>query len=440
MILALSSISENEFYTKPQLIAVAQEYCDSSFTAASDTTKFYTAWNSITTLENKDLVEVRGKPSKRYALTDEGWEVANRMRIEHQRGEQVTIRGDTSGGVGGDASREPEDHFVDLEADFNDQGDIGSHDSHLHDTIPVQKPVSIETAWSGQRLDGATSDKYCTNPSAWGRLTEIEQGFSELLSSSAPTPVDEDADIAKAIHASLQETIPKAQKQIKKPNHGAPTKPRQDPPSMEKVPYVPPFFEPIRLQPGTFSVELLLDCREVRSLEDRDYIERELVKKGIRPSVRSLELGDFFWVAKCHDPNMLGRYGEEGDEIALDWIVERKRLDDLISSVKDGRFHEQKFRLRRSGVKNVVYLIEETTLSQDHATKYHEMMESAIASTQVVDGYFVKRTLKLDDTIRYLARMTTMLKTLYEVKSSDLKGPPSSTPQKTPTDPSSPPL
>jgi len=31
-----------------------------------------------------------------------------------------------------------------------------------------------------------------------------------------------------------------------------------------------------------------------------------------------------------------------------------------------------------------------------------------------VNAYFVKRTLKLDDTIRYLARMTRLLKSLYE--------------------------
>ncbi len=48
-------------------------------------------------------------------------------------------------------------------------------------------------------------------------------------------------------------------------------------------------------------------------------------------------------------------------------------------------------------------------------SKYQEATESAIASTQVVDGYFVKRTQKVDDTIRYLARMTMLLKSVYEV-------------------------
>jgi crossover junction endonuclease MUS81 len=105
----------------------------------------------------------------------------------------------------------------------------------------------------------------------------------------------------------------------------------------------------------------------------------------------------------------------------LDWIVERKRLDDLIGSIKDGRFHEQKFRLRRSGIKNVIYLIEDFAVTHESNTaavaKYFEMVSSAIASTQVVNGYFVKRTKNLDDTIRYLARMTFLLRNMYSASS-----------------------
>lgn len=175
-------------------------------------------------------------------------------------------------------------------------------------------------------------------------------------------------------------------------------------------------FRPIRIKPGTFSVELVLDVREIRAKTDRDYMQEELTKKGAKPIMRSLELGDALWVAKCHDPNFLSRAGAEGDEVVLDYIVERKRLDDLIGSVKDGRFHEQKFRLKRSGVQNVIYIVEETALDPLNKDKYEEMVQSAIASTQVVNGYFLKKTQKMDDTIRYLTRMTMLLKKLYEDK------------------------
>lgn len=66
-------------------------------------------------------------------------------------------------------------------------------------------------------------------------------------------------------------------------------------------------------------------------------------------------------------------------------------------------------------MKNVIYIIEEITMSAESLSKYQEAVESAIASTQIVNGYFVKMTAKVDDTIRYLARMTALLKSIYEV-------------------------
>lgn len=175
-----------------------------------------------------------------------------------------------------------------------------------------------------------------------------------------------------------------------------------------------PTFCPIKLPSGSFSVHLMLDVREVRAKMDRDYMQEELAKQDVKPIMRSLEVGDAQWVAKCHDPDLLSRHGAEGDEIALDWIVERKWLDDLIASIKDGRFHEQKFRLNRSGATKVVYIIEEISMDPALYQRYEEAVQSAVASTQVVNGYFVKRTAKMDETIKCLARLTRMLKRDYE--------------------------
>lgn len=60
----------------------------------------------------------------------------------------------------------------------------------------------------------------------------------------------------------------------------------------------------------------------------------ELQKSGIPFDVRKLHVGDFLWIARENS----------GDhrELVLDFIVERKRLDDLGKSIKDGRFREQK--------------------------------------------------------------------------------------------------
>jgi len=178
-----------------------------------------------------------------------------------------------------------------------------------------------------------------------------------------------------------------------------------------------PTFTPITLPPGSFTIELILDTREVRAKTDRDYMQQELAKQGVTPTVRALELGDAMWVARCKTPGFLSQHGgsaDDGDEVVLDWIVERKRLDDLLGSLRDGRFHEQKFRLRRSGVPNVVYLVEEISMDAAHFQRYEEAVQSALAAMQVVNGYFVKRTVKMDETIRYLAALTGMLREVYE--------------------------
>lgn len=304
--------------TKAHLIEVAQPYCDSSFTAPLDASKYYTAWNSMKTLVQKDLVYEHGRPLRKYALSEEGWEVAKRIQNTLPVGS-----GNIAATVGNESRNQP------------------------------------------SQMASAAGDR--------------------------SLPDDDDGDVTTSSRS----------------NSFVGYNTHVDGPK-----------EPFLLPPGSFTVELVLDTREVRTKTDRDYIANELIKKGITPQVRALELGDSMWVAKCRDPAYLARYGEEGDEVMLDWILERKRLDDLIGSIKDGRFHEQKFRLRRSGIKHVIYLIEEFNVTHasaesGNASRYQEMAASAIASTQVVNGYFVKKTKTLDDSIRYLARMTRLLRKMY---------------------------
>jgi crossover junction endonuclease MUS81 len=337
LILALSTLGENaqSGITKQRLIELAQPHCDSSFTASSDPGKFYTAWGSMKTLIEKEYVCEKGRPLRKYFLTDEGFEVAKRLKAARPVADpkQKTL----------DAVVPPANPRKEAFSAPDEDGFMAIDSSPIRSSR-LAEPQALDTAQDDIQLDivpfgGTVSDE-----------------------SSLPT------------------------------------------------------FSPITVPPSAFTLELVLDVREIRAKEDRDYMRVELSKKGVTPIMRSLDLGDCLWVAKCKDPQFLPRHGLEGDEIMLDWIVERKRLDDLVGSIKDGRFHEQKFRLRKSGVKNVIYIIEEISMNADHFQKYEEAVESAIASSQVVNGYFIKKTQKMDDTIRYLTRMTMMLKELYESK------------------------
>ena len=61
---------------------------------------------------------------------------------------------------------------------------------------------------------------------------------------------------------------------------------------------------------------------------------RVLTNLKTKFETRQLSVGDFVWIAR----------DQNGKELLLPYIIERKRMDDLGSSIKDGRFHEQKVR------------------------------------------------------------------------------------------------
>ncbi|KAG0209919.1 Crossover junction endonuclease mus81 [Mortierella sp. GBA30] len=167
-------------------------------------------------------------------------------------------------------------------------------------------------------------------------------------------------------------------------------------------------FQPIVFLPGTFDICLVLDIREVRTQTDRDYIGEKLKDRGIHVIKRALNVGDMIWIARLKDPSPSGP-----DEIVLDYIVERKRMDDLVGSIKDGRFNEQKFRLRRSGLGNVIYLVE--TYKQGETYDIGpDAIRTAMMKTQVQDAFFLKRTDHTDQTIDYLVSITNAMKKLYE--------------------------
>ena len=90
-------------------------------------------------------------------------------------------------------------------------------------------------------------------------------------------------------------------------------------------------FETRVLPAKSYSIQLIMDNREIHSQEDRTRLERGMSDGGVPYTVRSLDIGDALWIAKT-----------DSAEYVLDYIVERKRMDDLVSSITDGRFHEQK--------------------------------------------------------------------------------------------------
>ena len=177
--------------------------------------------------------------------------------------------------------------------------------------------------------------------------------------------------------------------------------------------FEPPRFEPLIVPAGTFSIHLLIDTREVRSRGQAhsrsDEFADALRKMGIPAETRALPLGDAVWIARRND----GGKGEE-DEFVLDFVVERKRLDDLNHSIKDGRWREQKFRLSSSGISHIVYIIEDFDTEQQWSM-FGESLQTALSSTQIVDGYFVERTASVEQTLKHLATMHSVVEEMWSV-------------------------
>ena len=365
LVMALATLDEggHQALSKKDLIDLAQPFCDSNFLTPSDPTKFYTAWKSMQTLETKELVCTKGHPTKRWYLSDEGWEVAKGMKTAN--GEPVSPK--------------------------KQKGKQKEAQKERKQDMEKERLVSQVNRPQIRSSQPPKTSRPAVQPGAISAFEVLD------LSSDPESPVE----------TSLHTPEPRA------------NTPRLTPSTRSLF----PASETIRIPPEGFDIRLVLDTREIRTTTDREYIASELKKLGVSPIIRSLPLGDVLWIAQVKQefvPRLLaenqGDDEEYNTEIVLEHIMERKRLDDLIGSIKDGRFNEQKFRLRKSGIQNVTYLIDHYTISPERSDKYGEAVESVIAAMQIVSDIFVKQTSKLDNTIRYLARMTKSLEAMYKRK------------------------
>ncbi|EGF99391.1 uncharacterized protein MELLADRAFT_50702 [Melampsora larici-populina 98AG31] len=165
------------------------------------------------------------------------------------------------------------------------------------------------------------------------------------------------------------------------------------------------FFDrinPQEWQAGTYDIRLLLDHRELKSTDDRsaffDLCQAEALKLANRKEAaivveqRVLPVGDALWIAV---------HKVTGEEVVLDSIVERKRLDDLCTSIHDDRYHEQKARLKKSGLKDIIYLVENYN-QKANQVKFGQMIQTAKAEVMVLNDCHLELTDDWRASVRYL--------------------------------------
>lgn len=185
--------------------------------------------------------------------------------------------------------------------------------------------------------------------------------------------------------------------------------------------------EVVEFEAGSYDIILFVDVKETSgcvfilinvffvSVAANIHFSYSLAKKNdplmlqmkkypnLQHEFRSLSVGDFAWIA---------RHRLSKEELVLPYIVERKRMDDFANSIKDGRYHEQKFRLKKSKAK-VVYLVE------NYDSKYvglpYQTLMQGLVNTRIRDEIQVHRTDSLAATVRFLAILTMKIINEYQV-------------------------
>jgi len=153
-------------------------------------------------------------------------------------------------------------------------------------------------------------------------------------------------------------------------------------------------------------MEIKMDMRETDLLQQVKYLVETIPSyKDIKITSENLPIGDVV-ISFNGEPKL--------------WI-ERKTINDLNSSIKDGRYEEQSFRL--NGLPhhnhNIIYLIEGdlNKLNRFKDNKIEKMtLYSAIFSLNYYKGFSVIRTFGLDETAVFICN------TAYKLKKGETEG------------------
>ena len=135
-------------------------------------------------------------------------------------------------------------------------------------------------------------------------------------------------------------------------------------------------------------MKVIIDERET-SLHELCLNSEFLNKETIVLEKRVLQLGDILFMSD--------------DESTTFLCIERKSLQDLLASIKDGRYTEQSYRLTNCfpNPHNVVYLLE----GMLSTVKDKKLVISCIASLNYFKGFSVHRTISLAETAMYILCM-----------------------------------
>lgn len=159
--------------------------------------------------------------------------------------------------------------------------------------------------------------------------------------------------------------------------------------------------EPIRINGGSYNLNLVYDHGEKgnKNRNERVQMHEQFNRyQQIHAKPCQLSIGDFVWT--------LQNIQNEAEEWLYPVIIERKRMDDLVCSLRDKRYFEQKWRMKHFLPDfDHIYLVEEHPLNDIE----QRQVKQALVDTEVVDNFLLYQTKTLIECIRVLSRWTHMI-------------------------------
>jgi crossover junction endonuclease MUS81 len=138
-------------------------------------------------------------------------------------------------------------------------------------------------------------------------------------------------------------------------------------------------------------IELFIDSREknlLKIINDRDL---DIYKDKIIIQNKQLDIGDIQIILE----NNL-------------FIFERKTTNDLLASINDGRYKEQKARLKSSNARSITYIIEGDNITSNK-NKNQKKLTSVYYNSIYRDGINVLFMKDVDDTATFLLLLSTKM-------------------------------
>ncbi|CAH0558741.1 unnamed protein product [Brassicogethes aeneus] len=345
------------YLTKLEIIKHGQALINKSFTKPDPGTR-YTAWSSMKKLLTEELVLKKSNPAK-FSLTEKGIQLAKKL------------------------------------SNFNEEGENNDNNENIENTNLVastSKDTVCQTILKQYSSESLKPEilKYTSISSQQSKADNIVMDFVASTYENTASKIVSRQLSSSSIPSTLS-SKPVFQKFISSSSHQSVSE------------------EFVVFGPHTFDIILIVDNQETcgKKRDQEDPLIAELTHLKVPYEVRNLKVGDYTWICRSKTSTI---------DLILPYIVERKRMDDFAHSIKDNRYYEQKFRLKRCGISNVTYLIESYGKNDHNVGLPINTLYQAATNTAIHDGFYVKFTDHLKGTAEYLSCFTQLLLNTFKSK------------------------